>query len=166
MKRVTSWIVTVWFVLFFVQKAVAGGFYLLPTLGAAFPTEGDADPSVGVGVLAGYEFTSYLAAGVGYRYLYATGSDDLNSTHLYDANVTLFKRLVVLTPYVRLGGGAYTMTFDQQDSRTDALFNLGGGVHIHPIPFIGFTLGFTYYVASGALDFVEPAMTLGFSLGK
>ena len=89
MKRVIFGIVTAWFVLFSVQKAAAGGFYLLPTLGAAFPTEGDADPSLGVGVLAGYEFTRYLAAGVGYRYLYATGSDDLNSTHIYDAKMPM-----------------------------------------------------------------------------
>lgn len=144
----------------------AGGFYLNPSLGVAIPTEGDKSPSVGVGVDVGYEFTSWLAAGLGYRYLHDTGVEDLEATHLYEGTVTIFKRLVVVTPYVRAGAGAYTMTFDTRDSMTKALFNIGAGLALHPIPFVGLTAGVTYHVLAGAVDFFEPMVTFGFSLGK
>lgn len=147
-------------------RAEAGGFYLNPSMGAAIPMEGDAKPSISVGLSAGYAFTSYLAAGVGYSYLHATGSQELKATHMYDVNATLFKRLVVVTPYVRVGVGAYTMTFDHLDSRTEPMLKAGAGLHIHPIPFIGLTAGITYYMLSDSVDFFEPLLTLGFSLGK
>jgi len=73
---------------------------------------------------------------------------------------------VVLTPYVRVGAGAYTMNFEHQDSQTKALFNVGAGVSLHPIPFIGLTAGITYHVLMDSVDFFEPTITLGFSLGK
>ena len=153
-------------VLFLAGRAEAGGFYLNPSMGAAIPMESDAKPSISVGLSAGYAFTSYLAAGVGYSYLHPTDSQELKATHLYDVNATLFKRLVVVTPYVRVGVGAYTMTFDHHDSRTEPLFKAGAGLHIHPIPLIGLTAGITYYMLSESVDFFEPVLTLGFSLGK
>lgn len=115
---------------------------------------------------AGYEFTSWLAAGIGYRYLHDTGIEDLEATHLYEGTATVFKRLVVVTPYVRAGAGAYTMTFDTRDSVTKALFDVGAGLALHPIPFVGLTAGVTYHVLAGAVDFLEPMVTFGFSLGK
>jgi hypothetical protein len=121
---------------------------------------------VGAGVDVGYEFTGWLDAGVGYRYLHDTGLEELEATHLYDANVTVFKRLVVVTPYIRAGAGAYTMTFEHRDSVTKALFNIGAGLALHPIPFVGLTAGVTYHVLAGAVDFFEPMVTFGFSLGK
>ncbi|MEW6440675.1 MAG: outer membrane beta-barrel protein [bacterium] len=146
--------------------ALAGGFYLNPSVGAAIPTEGDNSPSIGLGLDVGYEFTSWLAGGVSYRYLHDTGREELESTHLYDVNATLFKRLVVVTPYVRAGVGAYTMTFEHEDSNTDPLFNIGAGIGLHPIPFIGLTAGVTYHLLADSVDFFEPMITFGFSLGK
>ena len=167
MKRgLTAFTIAVLILFTTVSLARAGGFYFNPSLGAAIPTEGSTKPSVGAGLSAGYEFTSYLAAGLSYRFLYAAGDQELNTTHMYDLNATLFKRLPVITPYFRLGAGAYTMTFDHLDTRTDPLFNVGAGVHLHPIPFIGLTAGVTYHVLVDATDFIEPLIYLGFSLGK
>ena len=58
------------------------------------------------------------------------------------------------------------MTFHERDSLTKPMFNVGGGLHIHPIPFIGFTAGITYYVLEGSFDYFEPVISLGVSLGK
>jgi len=166
-KRPVVFITSLFLILLTVASpAYAGGFYLNPSLGVAIPAEGDKDPSVGVGVDVGYEFTSWLAAGLGYRYLHDTGVEDLEATHLYEGTVTIFKRLVVVTPYVRAGAGAYTMTFETRDSMTKALFDIGAGLALHPIPFVGLTAGLTYHVLAGAVDFFEPMVTFGFSLGK
>lgn len=149
-----------------VPVVMGGGFYLIPSAGVAISTEGNRDVSIGAGAVAGYEFTSYLAAGVEYRYLHATGNQEMNSAHLYGVDATLFKKLAVVTPYVRVGVGAYTMTFDHRGNQTDPMVNVGAGLHIQPIPFLGLTLGITYYVLTGTVDLFEPEISFLFSLGK
>ena len=98
MKNLSVTIVAVSLLCACVTTAHAGGFYFIPGVGAAIPVEGGENPAVAISAVGGYQFTSYLAAGLGYRFLYATGDKDVKNTHFYDANVTLFKRLVVVTP--------------------------------------------------------------------
>ena len=183
MRRFPIVVIAIVGVTVFASPAFAGRFYLNPNIGAAFPMAEKDKPTLGVGLAAGYTFTSYLAAGVGYTYLHPFGTyrieNDrvLDGTHMFDVNATLFKNLKVITPYMRIGVGAYRMTFTRPDDSqfqnlgdpdpvTEPLLNVGAGIRIHPIPFLGLTIGVAYHALSGTTDFVEPVATLGFSLGK
>jgi hypothetical protein len=135
-------------------------FYFRPKAGATFPIKGG-DSSYSLGVTGGYSWSQYFATELSYSRLFGTGSAADGDLIKGEGVVTI--PLPIVTPFASAGVGLLHASLPGKDA-FDPMLLLGTGAQLANILFLSISAGVTYAMVKNSADFIEPYVSVGFSL--